>query len=119
MAAPTHNKSPTSASSYHLPNISEGGMSSHSIASTLAAHPSIPEETMCEITARLLHTIELCKDAHKQAIWALNEKVLHLEELIGNDNDKAPNMPEGYIKNKGKIPGFDIHVGNRMYLPAK
>jgi hypothetical protein len=124
-------------SSYHLLNISEGGMSPRSIASTLAAHPSIPEETMREIATGLLCTIELREGAHKQAIkryedaqeerevahkrttWALNEKLLRLEELIGDDDDEAPDMPEGYIENKGKIPGFDISMGDRMYLPTK
>jgi hypothetical protein len=57
--------------------------------------------------------------AHKQATWALNEKLLHLEELVGDDNNEAPDMPEGYVENKGKIPGFNIPVGEGMYLPAK
>jgi hypothetical protein len=130
MATSTGNESPTSASSYHLPNISEGGMSPHSISATLAAHPSIPEETMREIATGLLQTIDLHKATHKRhmdkskedhdwTIWALNEKLLHLEELIGDDDDEELTMLEGYIENKGKIPSFNIPVGEGMYLPAK
>jgi hypothetical protein len=43
-------------------------MSPRSITSTLAAHPSILEETMRKIAAGLLHAIELHEDAHKWAI---------------------------------------------------
>jgi hypothetical protein len=112
-------------------------MSPRTIATTLTTHQNILEETMQEIASGLLCTIEAreathkrtfeaheclaeeCKAAHDWTIWALNGKLLRLEELVGDDNDEAPDMPKGYIRNKGKIPSFDISVGDGMYLLAK
>jgi hypothetical protein len=119
MADHTSNEYTASMSSYHLPNVTAGGMSPHLIANTLVTHPHIPEKTIWEIATGFLHTIEDWEAIHEQAIFALKAKILQLEELIHNSEAEEFTLPDGYVKNKGKISGFDIPLDNGIYLPTK
>jgi hypothetical protein len=109
--------SPGSASSYAVPHITGAPLSLRSTASLLAANPHIPEETMRQIAAGLLRTIEECEAAHNTEVWDLREKLLRFEELVGSEDSDQP--PEGYVRNDGKIPNFDIPMDDGLYLPAK
>jgi hypothetical protein len=109
--------SPKSASSYAVPHVTGAPLSPCSTASLLAANTHIPEETMRQITAGLLRTIEERESTHNTKIWELREKLLRLEELVGDEDSDEP--PEGYIRNNGKIPNFDIPMDNGLYLPAR
>jgi hypothetical protein len=109
--------SPQSASSYAVPHITGAPLSPRSTASLLAANPHIPEETMRQIAAGLLRTIEEREAAHSTEVWDLREKLLRLEELVGDEDSDHP--PEGYIRNNNKIPNFDIPMDDGLYLPAK
>jgi hypothetical protein len=83
----------------------------------LAADPHVPEETMCEIAAGLLQTIEEQENTHSAEVWKLQERLECLEELMGDKDSNEP--PEGYVKNNGKIPNFNIPMDDRIYLLAK
>jgi hypothetical protein len=83
----------------------------------LAANPHVPEETMRQIAAGLLRTIEEHESAHNAKVWELHKKLLCLEELMGDEDSDEP--PKGYVRNNGKIPNFDIPMDNGLYLPAK
>jgi hypothetical protein len=109
--------SPDSASSYAVPHVTRAPLSPRSTASLLAANPHIPEETMHQIAAGLLRTIKEREAAHNTEIWDLREKLLRLEELVGDADSDQP--PKGYIRNDNKIPNFDIPMDDGLYLPAK
>jgi hypothetical protein len=72
---------------------------------------------MRQIAAGLLRTIEERESAHSTEVWELREKLLCLEELVGDEDSDEP--PEGYTRNNGKIPNFDIPMDDGLYLPAK
>jgi hypothetical protein len=109
--------SPASASSYAVPHVTGAPLSPRSTAALLAANPHVPKETMRQIAAGLLRTIEEREAAHSTEVWELREKLLRLEELVGEEDSDQP--PEGYIRNNGKIPNFDIPMDDGLYLPAK
>jgi hypothetical protein len=109
--------SPKSASSYAVPHVTGAPLSPRSTTSLLAANPHIPEGTMHQIAASLLWTIEECESAHNTEVWELREKLLHLEELVGDEDSEEP--PKGYVRNNGKVPNFNIPMDNGLYLPAK
>jgi hypothetical protein len=117
MSQNLESSSPKSASSYAVPHVTRAPLSPRSTASLLAANTHIPEETMCQIAAGLLRTIEERESAHSTEIWELREKLLRLEELVGDEDSDEP--PEGYIRNNSKIPNFDIPMDDGLYLPAK
>jgi hypothetical protein len=109
--------SPKSTSSYAVPHVTGAPLSPRSTASLLATNTHIPEETMRQIAARLLQTIEERESAHSTEVWELREKLLHLEELVGDEDSDEP--PKGYTWNNGKIPNFDIPMDDGLYLLAK
>jgi hypothetical protein len=109
--------SPKSASSYAVPHVTGAPLSPRSTTSLLAANTHIPEETMHQIAAGLLRTIEEHESAHNTEVWELHEKLLRLEELVGDEDSDEP--PEGYTRNNGKIPNFDIPMDDGLYLLAK
>jgi hypothetical protein len=109
--------SPQSTSSYAIPHVTGAPLLPCSTASLLAANPHVPEETMHQIAAGLLRTIEERKLAHNTKVWELREKLLRFEELVGDEDSDEP--PQGYVRNNGKIPNFDIPMDEGLYLPAK
>jgi hypothetical protein len=109
--------SPSSSSSYAVPHVVGAPLSPRSTASLLAAKNHIPEETMREIAAGLLRTIEERENTHNGELRRLHERIESLEELVGDEQDDEP--PTGFIRNNGKIRNFDIPMGDGLYLPAK
>jgi len=108
-------ESPASPSTNSLPS-SPGGasiaeatpLSPCSVLAALDTHPNVSTVQLCQLVHSLMLTIQTRASQHSAQVAGLKNTIANLEENLGQVAERYNVPPEGYVRNDGLIPDFDI-----------
>ena len=103
-------------------------MSPNTVLAVLAAHDTVPTESLREIITGLVATIklhELAWEADHTAMCArINHAKDHLEAAMEARKDQdfdfdEAGIPTDFVRNNNRVPSFQIPIGEGLSLPAE
>ena len=89
------------------------------IATTLAAHPSLNTNILQAIANGLLSTIAQCEAQVASKMHHLKEQIRGLHYHIEYYENQFERAPDSYIANEGQVPHFYIPLGDGVHHPTK
>src|SRR5712671_4988400 len=101
-------------------------ISPNTVLAMLAAHDDVPTESLREIIMGLVATIKLREMAWEADHAAMRARINHaedrleaaMEERKDDPEYKYGSIPQGFKRNKDRVPNFNIPVGDGMFLPT-
>jgi len=101
-------------------------ISPNMVLAMLAAHDDVPTKSLQEIITGLVATIKLREMAWEADRVTMRACINHaedrleaaLEEREDNPDFEFGSVPVDFEHNKGRVPHFDIPVGDSMFLPT-
>src|SRR5712672_3509517 len=90
-------------------------LSPHTILAALDSHPDIPAAQLRQLVHSLALTIQTRASQHSSQVAGLKNTIADLEESLGQVAEHYDAPPEGYIRNDGVVPDFDVQQdGNHV-----
>ena len=112
-ASPPSNSLPSSPAGASVSDISP--LSPRTILAALDSHLDIPTAQLCQLIHSLALTIQTRASQHSSQVAGLKNTIADLEESLGQVAECYDAPPEGYIRNDGVVPNFDVQQdGNHM-----
>jgi len=112
-ASPPSNSLPSSPAGASVSDISP--LSPRTILAALDSHLDIPTAQLCQLIHSLALTIQTRASQHSSQVAGLKNTIADLEESLGQVAEHYDAPPEGYIRNDGVVPDFDVQQdGNHV-----
>src|SRR5712675_2885746 len=109
------NISPAPPSSSSLPSLPGGAsvaevspLSPRTVLAALNTHPNIPAMQLHQLIHSLALTIQTRASQHATQVAGLKNTIADLEENLGQVAERYDAPPDGYVRNDGLVPDFDI-----------
>jgi len=109
------NESPAPPASNLLPSLPGGAsvaevspLSPRTVLATLNAHPNISATQLRQLIHSLALTIQTRASQHATQVAGLKNTIADLEENLGQVAERYDAPPDGYVRNDGLVPDFDV-----------
>jgi len=112
-ASPPSNSLPPSPTGASVSDISP--LSPRTVLAALNSHPDIPSAQLCQLVHSLALTIQTRASQHSSQVAGLKNTIADLEESLGQVTERYDAPPDGYVRNNGVVPNFDVQQdGNNV-----
>jgi len=99
------------------PNSPPSCYSPRGVENIFAGNANIDPTTLREIASGLIQTVKNCKEIHRFAVLAFEDKVKRLESMVEGYAETYERAPDRYVRNT-MYPDLKIPVGEGAYTEA-